>query len=119
MKPARYCAPGKARAPVRSDKSLNKASTIYYNLFQDSARLSSFVQKIKSTLLAAETGARRSTRLYYQWAISSKTWPKSRGQGCNSSIAQPSYLHDSANALYLIASSSHSAAIAKLALIFS
>jgi hypothetical protein len=32
--------------------------------FKHSARLSSFVQKIKSTLLAAETGARRSTRLY-------------------------------------------------------
>jgi len=34
MKPARYCASGKARAPVRSDKSLNKALTIYYNVFQ-------------------------------------------------------------------------------------
>jgi hypothetical protein len=32
--------------------------------FKHSARLSSFVQKIKSKLLAAETGARRSTRLY-------------------------------------------------------
>lgn len=79
--PARYSAPGKARAPVRSDKSLNKALTIYYNLFQDSARLSSFVQKIKSTLLAAETGARRSMRLYYQWAISSKTWPSHAARG--------------------------------------
>ena len=56
--------------------------------FNHSARLSSFVQKIKSTLLAAETGVRRSTRLYSQWAISSKTWPKSRGQGCDSSIAR-------------------------------
>lgn len=64
MKPARYCALGKARAPVRSGKSLNKALTIYYNSFQDSARPSSFVQKINSKLLAAETGVRRSTRLY-------------------------------------------------------
>ena len=29
--PARYCAPGKARAPVRSDKGLNKAQPVYYN----------------------------------------------------------------------------------------
>ena len=28
MMPARYCAPGKARAPVRSVKGLNKAMTI-------------------------------------------------------------------------------------------
>jgi len=40
--------------------------------FNHSARPSSFVQKINGKLLAAETGARRSTRLYYQWAISSK-----------------------------------------------
>lgn len=88
MMPARYSAPGKARAPVRSDKSLNKALTIYYNLFQDSARLSSFVQKIKSTLLAAETGARRSTRLYISMGYLFINMAEVTRPGCNSSIAR-------------------------------
>lgn len=88
-------------------------------LFKHSARLSSFVQKIKSKLLAAETGARRSTRLYISTGYLFINMAEVTRPGCNSSIAQPSYLQDSANALYLIAISSHSAAIARLALIFS
>ena len=55
--------------------------------FNHSARPSSFVQKINGKLLAAETGARRSTRLYISMGYLFKTWLKSRGQGCDSSIA--------------------------------
>ena len=57
-------------------------------LFNHSARLSSFVQKIKSTLLAAETGARRSTRLYISMGYLFINMAESRGQGCDSSIAR-------------------------------
>ena len=87
--------------------------------FNHSARPSSFVQKINGKLLAAETGARRSTRLYISMGYLFINMAEVTRPGVRLLNSPPSYLHDSANALYLIASSSHSAAIAKLALIFS